>query len=174
MSEPSVTPSRSAGASATSPGAWSSLVATLVTVQVLVATDLVDPDDDISLAMLAILQVPLWAGYLGVPLWAGYRKGNAVTDFGLRMQGRDVPVGLGLGVAAQIVLVPLVYIPLLWLVDTDELGEPARDLAEKAADPGGVVLLFLIVVVLAPIVEELFFRGLVPAASNAGGVPAWH
>jgi membrane protease YdiL (CAAX protease family) len=137
------------------------LLATVVTVEVLVATDLLEPGEDVSLAMLAVLQVPLWAGYLGVPLWASRRKGNGpVVDFGLSMRGRDVPIGLGLGVAAQIILVPLVYLPLLPLIDEDDLGEPARELAEKAVDPGGVVLLVLIVVVLAPIIEELFFRGL--------------
>jgi len=137
------------------------LIATVVTVEVLVATELLEAGDDISLTMLAVLQMPLWAGYLGVPLWAARRKGNgAVSDFGLQMRLLDVPVGFGLGVAAQFVLVPLVYLPLLWLIDTDELGEPARELTEKAVDPAGVVLLFLIVVVIAPVIEELFFRGL--------------
>ena len=60
-------------------------------------------------------------------------------------------------------LVPLVSLPLLKLLGrtTSDLEGPARTLADKAHDPFGVVLLFVIVVIGAPIAEELFFRGLV-------------
>ena len=58
---------------------------------------------------------------------------------------------------------PLVSLPLLWLTsqDPDDLSKPARDLADKADSSWGIVLLVLIVVIGAPIAEELFFRGLV-------------
>ena len=57
----------------------------------------------------------------------------------------------------------LVYLPLLWsgLLSADDVSKPARDITDKATDAPGVVLLVLIVVVAAPICEELFFRGLV-------------
>jgi len=124
-------------------------------------------DGDLSIGMVAILQLPLWIGYLGAPLWAGRARGNGVVaDFGLRMRGRDVPIGLGAGIATQIVVIPLLYVALFALfdaigLDTDrDISEAARELVDKATDPVGVVLLVLVTVVGAPIVEELFFRGL--------------
>jgi uncharacterized protein len=82
------------------------------------------------------------------------------------MRGKDVPIGLGAGIASQIVVIPLLYVALFALFDavgwdTDrDISEAARELVDKATDPVGVVLLVLITVVGAPIVEELFFRGL--------------
>ncbi|MBW3590703.1 MAG: alanine racemase, partial [Actinobacteria bacterium] len=51
--------------------------------------------------------------------------------------------------------------PILLLSDTDReaLAEPARDLSDKASGPG-VLVLVLVVVVAAPIAEEVFYRGL--------------
>lgn len=115
-----------------------------------------------SLGLTALLQVPLWTGYLGVPLWAARAKGNGVVrDFGFRMRWFDVPIGVGAGLATQLVLIPALYLPFAELIDLDALSEPARQLTERATDPVGVVLLVLVVAVGAPIVEELFFRGLV-------------
>jgi hypothetical protein len=115
----------------------------------------------ISLALTAILQVPLWTGYLGAPILAARRKGNGVVrDFGLRMRWYDLPMGAAAGLATQLLVVPLIYLPLSNVIDVDALSDSARELTGKADDPMGVVLLVLIVVVGAPIVEELFFRGL--------------
>lgn len=117
---------------------------------------------DAPLWLLAILQVPLWFGLLGVPLWAARTKGNGVADdFGFTMRRADAGVGLVIGVLAQLVVVPLVSWPWLHLLgkDSKELEQSARDLTDKAHG-FGVVLLVIIVVVGAPIIEELFFRGL--------------
>jgi hypothetical protein len=125
-------------------------------------------DGDLSLSMIAVLQIPLWAGYLGVPLYAARAKGNGVVaDFGLRMTPVDIPVGLGAGLLTQVAVIPALYyglfFPLLealgWDGDRD-LSAEARELTDKATDAVGVVLLVLVVVVLAPVIEELFFRGL--------------
>ena len=137
-----------------------SLVATLALQIILVSTGAYDPDDDLSLTLLPLLQLPLWASYLGVTAWASGTKGNGVvTDFRLRMRWFDVPVGLAIGFGTQ-VLVGLLYLSLSDVIDIDELEEPARELTDKAVDPVGVILLVTMVVFFAPLVEELFFRGL--------------
>ena len=113
--------------------------------------------------LVAILQAFLWLGLLGAPLLAARTKGNGVVeDFGLRFRLIDVPVGLVIGVVSQLVLVPIVSLPWIALLgkDLDDLDDSARELADKATDPLGVALLFVIVVLGAPVVEELFFRGL--------------
>jgi uncharacterized protein len=120
--------------------------------------------DNLPITMIALSYPPLWLGFVGVPVWASATKGyGIVKDFGARIKAIDVPIGLAAGAASQLLLVPLVSLPLLWLTnqDGDDLSEPARELADKADSSWGIVLLVLIVVIGAPIAEELFFRGLV-------------
>ncbi|MBS1839107.1 MAG: CPBP family intramembrane metalloprotease [Actinobacteria bacterium] len=110
----------------------------------------------------AVVQVPLWGGYLGSVVWAGTKGSGVVGDFGLTFRPIDVPIGLPIGVALQLLVLPVLYGPILWLTrqDQDQLSAPARELSDKAHGPWGWVLFALIVVVGAPLVEELFFRGL--------------
>lgn len=123
------------------------------------ATDL----EDLSLAWVAVAQLGLWVGMLGVPLAASKLKGNGpVRDFGLRSEGWDAPLGFGAGLLTQLVLIPLVYGPIFWLTDLDstDLEDPARGLTDRATNSFGVAILILIVGIGAPIVEEIFYRGL--------------
>ena len=111
--------------------------------------------------LTAVLQIPLWAGLLGVPLVVTKRKGNGpVRDLGLRFRWFDVPAGLAVGAVAQFVLVPLIYWPIFKLIGHQDVSAAARQLTDRATDPVGVVLLFLIVGIGAPFAEEIFFRGL--------------
>ncbi len=130
----------------------------------------------LPLSLIALTYPPLWLGFVGAPVYAAVRRGNGmVRDFACRISRLDVPIGIGAGLAAQLVLVPLVSLPLLKLLGrtASDLEGPARTLADKANDPFGVVLLFVIVVIGAPIAEELFFRGLVMrSVERHFGVPA--
>jgi len=138
------------------------VVPTVVAIAALVVTDR-DDLDGIPLWATALLQVPLWAGLLGAPLWAAYLKGrrSLAADFGLRMRPLDVPVGLAAGFLGQIALLVLLSIAYHLLgIDVDEVGKTAEELTEGATDPVGVVLLIVIVVLAAPVFEELFYRGL--------------
>jgi membrane protease YdiL (CAAX protease family) len=123
--------------------------------------------------LVALLQLPLWAGYLLGPVLVTRAKGRGpVADLGVAVRGRDVLWGLALGVAAQLALVPAVYLVVLRFVDGDP-SAPARQLVDRATDPAGVVLLVLIAVVAAPLVEELFYRGfLLRALQRAVGTTA--
>ena len=130
--------------------------------------------------LVAVLQAFLWLGLLGAPVLAAKTKGNGVVeDFGLRFRPIDVPVGVVIGVASQLVLVPLVPCP------GSRPGQGSRrprrlrpELADKATDPLGVGLL-VVIVVGALVVEELFFRGLLQrsllrrvALAPSGGISA--
>lgn len=117
--------------------------------------------DDAPLAHLFLLQIPLWLGYGLYPLWASRTKGNgARLDFGWRFRWLDVPLGLLAGVGTQVVLVPLIYVPIFLIWGERDVSEVARELTDRAVDPLDVVVLLLILVVGAPLIEELFFRGL--------------
>jgi uncharacterized protein len=119
--------------------------------------------DELPLWQVALFQVPVWVGFLGVPLWATHRKGrrSLAEDFGLRMRWIDVPLGLGLGLVGQIALALVITVVYQALgIDLDRVGASAEELAGAAVDPLGVVLLLLVAVVAAPVLEELFYRGL--------------
>ncbi len=120
-------------------------------------------NDDIPIWGMALLQVPLWGGYLGAVVYAGRVRGDGVVrDFGVRATWWDAPVGLVIGILTQVVVLPLLYIPILELVgsDSEELSRPAKELAERADSPVGWIVFALIVGLGAPLVEELFYRGL--------------
>jgi membrane protease YdiL (CAAX protease family) len=133
--------------------------------------------DNIPLWAVALLEIPLWVGFVGVPVWASRTKGRGslAADFGLRMEPKDVLVGLACGFVGQF-LIGFVLLPLydLFGIDQDKVGDTAEKLADRAHDPVGVVCLFLVVVVGAAIFEELFYRGLWmrSIARRFGTVPA--
>jgi uncharacterized protein len=123
-----------------------------------------DPVSDTPIGVLAVALVAAWSAYLGGMWIASVKTGSAdpVADYGIRFAPVDV-LGLGIGVLSQLVVVSVVYMPLemLW-PDTftdDRLQENARDLVDRA---GGAttMLLFVLVALGAPVVEELFYRGL--------------
>lgn len=127
--------------------------------------DQADVDAERLPLWLTLLQSPfLWVGFIGVPVWAAATKGaGVVADFRLRIRAIDIPIASGIGVLTQLAIVPLVTLPVLWLTgtDADKLGEPARQLSDKVSGPGATLLFILVIVIGAPVAEELFFRGLV-------------
>ncbi|KAA0232957.1 MAG: hypothetical protein JJLCMIEE_03426 [Acidimicrobiales bacterium] len=117
--------------------------------------------DALPLSAVVIAQTPLWVVNLAWPVLVARRKGNgAVRDFGLTMRWTDAPLGLSIGVATQLVVLPLLYLPLLWLLGDRDVSEAARQLTERADDALGVVLLVVMVGIAAPMTEEIFYRGL--------------
>jgi len=121
-----------------------------------------DQTDAIPLWAVALLELPLWAVLIGVAWRTTTRKGagSLVDDFGLRFAWRDVPIGLAVGFAAQLAI-GFVLLPIyeLFGVDTHDVGKVARDLTDRARNPVGVIALTIVVVGVAPVVEELFYRG---------------
>lgn len=135
-------------------------------------------DDELTLGGLAVAQIGLWTGLLGAPVIAAYRRGSGslASDLGLVIRARDALVGVPVGLACQLILVPLVYLPLSPFLDTSSLSQPARDLTGRA-EGVGFVALAVVVIGGASVVEELFFRGLLlralhhrigPAVATAG------
>lgn len=114
----------------------------------------------VPLVALVLANLPLWATFIGVPLWARRRGLDWRRDLRWSMRPVDVPIGIGLGVLTQLVLVPLLYVPILRSVDPDELERPARELIAGATTPIAVVALVIFTVVAAPLCEEVLFRGL--------------
>lgn len=154
--------------------ATAQLGARLVSTAVLSASGYsVDEIDQLPLSLVALTQVGLWAGLLGIPWVATRLKGQGlVVDLGLRFRGSDLWRGGLLGALLQVPVLPLLYWPLLSLLDRDpaELAEPAESLTDRADGALGVLLLVLIVGVGAPIIEEIFYRGLFMRALRKRGM----
>lgn len=131
--------------------------------------------DDLPLVLMFVPQLALWAGLLGVPVLVTKVKGRGPrADLAIEARPSDAWRGGVLGVLLQLVVIPLVYWPLLHLLDKvpDDLEGPARELTDKVHGAGAVVLLVVWVGFLAPIIEEIFFRGLLLGALRKRGLPA--
>jgi membrane protease YdiL (CAAX protease family) len=121
-----------------------------------------EPEDVVTIGVLVLSSLVGWLFLVGVPVVATKVKGEGpVADLGLRFEVRDL-LAFPLGVALQAIAVPLLYWPILQVLDknTDDVSAEARDLVDSASGLG-VLVLVLIVAVGAPVAEELFYRGLV-------------
>jgi membrane protease YdiL (CAAX protease family) len=107
----------------------------------------------------------LWVGLVGAAVWWSRTRGTGslVTDYGCRIGAWwDVPVGAGVGLACQYWLIPVMYRPFEQ-VDRSlsrQLGQPTQRDVGAAHGSISVAVLLLALAVGAPLVEELFFRGL--------------
>jgi membrane protease YdiL (CAAX protease family) len=143
-------------------GAW--VVAQLVSSLILVALGDGDAATDVSFGVLAVALSGAWASYL-IGMWIASQRagsGSMIADYGVTFRWIDL-AGLAVGAVAQLVVIRVVYLPLeaLW-PDTftqDRLTENAQDLVDRAGG-ASTMLLVAVVVLGAPVVEELFYRGL--------------
>jgi hypothetical protein len=108
--------------------------------------------------------VGLWIGFVGAVVMASGWRGtrSVVADMGLRFRRWDPLIGLGAGLAGQFVLLPLLYLPWEHVNPnlSHELQQPAKHLT--GGFPGvDLAVIALLTVLVVPVVEELFFRGLV-------------
>ena len=130
-------------------------------------------NNDISTLDVALSATAMWMVYLFVTTqflqvtWKNFR-----STIGATFLRRDVVVGIPLGIASQLVLVNAVNWPLARLFPDafsfDEVSKRASDLVDGARG-GWLVLLGLVVIVGAPIVEEIVYRGVV----QPGVVASW-
>jgi membrane protease YdiL (CAAX protease family) len=126
------------------------------------------PDDgEVAIGVLALALGVGWTVFL-VGTWVTSRhagSGDVRRDFGIEFVPLDL-VGIPLGVAAQLAAVPALYAPLraIWpdTFSDAALSETAEDLVGRARSSSDLMLavLSLIVVVGAPVVEEIAYRGL--------------
>lgn len=151
------------------------VVASIVALAIL-ASGGYDSTDDFPMWAIALSTLPLQVTMATVAVaTASTLGGGVVRDYLVAMRAGDIARGLATGVLTQLVLVPLVTFPVLWIfdIDSERVSESARDLADRADDPLGVALLILVVGVLAPVSEELFFRGLLYGAFRKRANARW-
>ncbi len=133
-------------------------------------------DDPLTIPQTGVAALVGWASFI-VALGIASRRygtGDMAADYAIRFRPIDL-VGIPIGVVTQFVLVPVLYLPLrgAWpdTFSRERLEENARELADRAGGLNTVVLV-VIVVVGAPIVEELVYRGLIQR-STASLIGVW-
>jgi hypothetical protein len=143
-------------------GSW--MVAQVVSSVILVVVGDGESASEASFGVLAVALAGAWASYL-VGMWIASQRagsGSMVADYGFSFRWSDL-VGLAIGAGSQLVVIRVVYLPLeaVW-PDTftqDRLEENAQNLVDRAGG-ASTLLLAAVVVIGAPVVEELFYRGL--------------
>ena len=129
-----------------------------------------------SVPALALGAVVGWAVFLAAigVVSKMFGSGNPIVDLAVSVRPFDMAGG-PLGIIAQLLLVPAVYVPLRWFwpatFSDDALAEVADDLVDGVAGWQAVVLI-VVVVIGAPIVEELVYRGLLQRSMARAVSPA--
>ena len=121
--------------------------------------------------VLAMVSSITWT----ISLWGVMRlcrqhtEGSVLTSMRVRFSMRDL-LGVPLGVLSQLILVPVVMLPLRALFpdsfSSEKVEKRATDLVDNASGAWMFVLV-LIVVVGAPIVEEIVYRGVLQRSIGA-------
>lgn len=97
--------------------------------------------------------------FVGVPWLATRRKGlrSLRWDFGLRIRPRDIGIGIGMGLAG-LIAAGLVGTAIDHAFDAEETTSNIP--VDSLGGVGEILAFGLSVAVLTPVIEELFFRGL--------------
>ncbi len=154
-------------------GLWDVLWALLISFGVGVAAVLVLTLVNAPQPVLVLVGVAAqWVGLAGWPRLATAWRGNGPRiDLGLRLTWPDAGWGLLAGVAALILAGITAAITQIFVPDLNSAAGEAADLIESSGRVA-ITLFALVVLVGAPVVEELFFRGLLFSALRKRGVGA--
>ena len=135
---------------------------------------------DLPIGWMFAAQWPLWLGMLGAAILAGKRGLDWGNQLGWRLHVLDIPSGAAVGIAMQLWVMPLLYAPIFWIsrtldwsvletlglrdLDREDVESPASALTDRVDTPAALVTLVVMSAVMAPLVEEVFFRGLLQGA----------
>ncbi len=132
--------------------------------------------DNPTIWVLALSALGLWLPFIFMLRWIARRAGTDLrTYFGLRFVKIDW-LGIPLGIFCQVVLMNVINWPLnKWWPSTfnsQRIETRARDMVD-AAHGAWFMVLFLVVVVGAPFVEELVYRGFIQGGLQARLGSTW-
>ncbi len=148
-------------------GFLAGIAASVVAAVVLVGVTGREPTD---LELFAVIFAAQSVGSIGAVAWLARRHGTGslARDLGLQFRRSDlwgILIGFGLQIGLALLLLPL--------LDLFGIDGPAQEVSEitSGAEGATVVAAFVSLVVLAPIAEELLFRGLLLRALLARWAP---
>lgn len=138
----------------------------------------------VSLAVLTVMNAPIslqvlvgtsvpWLALAGWPIIATIRRGNGPRiDLGLRLTWSDTGWGVAAGLVGLLAAGAAALLTRLVVPDVTSSASEAAQQLEAGAGRPALMVFGLMILVGAPLVEELFFRGLFFAALRKRGVGA--
>jgi len=127
----------------------------------------------LPVAWQLLLLLPGWLLLLGVAwVFAGVLRRDR-PGWSLSGELRDIPLGVGAGIVLQVPILAIVVLIMQLIFGEFEPSGRALTLVDGAlASPFTAILLVVFVAIGAPLVEEIFYRGLVqPALIRMTNVP---
>jgi membrane protease YdiL (CAAX protease family) len=145
-------------------GCYLTAVVVSVAVMSISGTSSNDATDSPTMWVLTLSALGLWLPFVFMLRWVARRAGTDFRQyFGMRFAKTDW-LGIPLGIFCQVVLMNVVNWPLnKWFPNTfnpQRIETRARDMVD-AAHGAWFIVLFVVVVVGAPLVEELVYRGFI-------------
>ena len=127
--------------------------------------------DDQFLVTFVAAQLALWAGLLLTCVFVSrrYASNRLLEDYALSFRAIDLARGAVLSIIARVVAIPLI-VPLVILLDLDS-RDSLNDLKDVARGPVGTTITVIFLIIGAPLVEELFFRGLLQRSLESRFAP---
>ena len=131
-----------------------------------------DGTEALGVGAVAVSMIAGWPGFLGWPFMSSWFKGqrSLTKDFGLAIR----PIDLGWGVLGGVIALSLsVLAGIVWRLISNAPEPTNADFIPSRPAAGTALLLFVLVALCTPIVEELFFRGLMlRSVGRRLGLPA--
>lgn len=155
-------------------GLWDALWAAIaaIVIGVSVGTGLFVLNAPMGVQVLVGVVTP-WLALAGWPLLVTAWRGNGPRiDLGLRLTWSDTGWGALAGIAGLFLAGIAAVISQFFVEDLTSTAAEAADQLEQSSGRFSMVVFALIVMVGAPMVEELFFRGLFFSALRKSGVSA--
>ncbi len=142
-------------------------------VQLLYGSDPLPDSADRPIWTLLLFNLGLWIGYLAFPVLVKRLSGSGpMKDFNAKLNLAEAGWAAAIGVATQLLFLPVLY----WVVVRVLSGDPdstAEALGDRINNVGDGLLFIVAVVIVAPFVEEWFYRGmLLPTLSRRFGTVA--
>ncbi len=121
-------------------------------------------------ALLVTAALSQYVGHLGT-LWLLARRRGGLEALGLSIEGSDLRY-IFLGLLLQIT-VPIIFFPLANLISEGEGGQIISDQLRALDTTYAKVIMAAVVTVLAPLTEELLFRGVLQRSIGTGRRAIW-
>lgn len=117
-------------------------------------------------------QLALWTGLLLTCIFVSrrYASDRMLEDYALSFRAADLARGAVLSIIARVAAIPII-VPLVILLDLDS-RDSLNDLKDVASGPAGVTITVIFLIIGAPLVEELFFRGLLQRSLESRFAPS--
>ncbi len=132
--------------------------------------------DDSLIRQLVLSQTALWGTLTLTLVYVSrtYGSGNLLADYGIRVRARDLAGGLAAGIASR-VMAAVGIILVIAAFQGDEGRASGGEFEFFEPDAASFYTFLAFAVIGAPIIEEIFFRGLVqralePALGAVGAV----